>query len=57
MIVSGKRTTAEDALLLFIAIFKDLKTEILILGFNALIKAFGNCLSEPLLHLLNAEDF
>lgn len=55
MIVSGKRTTAEDALLLFIAIFKDLKTEILILGFNALIKAFGNCLSEPLLHLLNAD--
>ena len=56
MIVSEKETTAEDALLLFIAIFKDTKIEMLILSFNALIKAIGNCLSGPIL-ILNAEDF
>lgn len=57
MVVSGKKTTAEDALLLFIAIFKDTKIEMLILSFNALIKAIGNFLSGPILNLLNAEDF
>lgn len=53
MIVSGKKTAAEDALLLFIAIFKDTKIEMLIVSFNALIKAFRNCLRQPILNLLN----
>ena len=56
MIVSEKETTAEAVLLLFIAILKDTKIEMLILSFNALIKAIGNCLSGPIL-ILNAEDF
>lgn len=57
MVVSGKKTTAEDVLLLFIAIFKDIKIEMLIPSFNALIKVIGNCLNGPILNLLNAEDF
>lgn len=56
MVVPGKETTAEDALLLFIGIFKDMKIEMLILSFNALIKVIGSCLSGTIL-ILNAEDF
>lgn len=51
-----KKATAEDALLLFMAIFKDTKIEMLILSFNVLTKAFGNGLRGTILNL-NTKDF
>lgn len=57
MVMLGNRTAAEDALLLFTAIFKDTKIEMLMLSFNALIKAIGNCLRREAGSLLNSKDF